>query len=67
MDLEDYKTYKHKAKDMYNILYTNTEVITITNSYVLCSYSKLSDESKQAIKRLFINNNDGGVINTTIN
>jgi len=58
MDLEDYKTYKHKAQDIYNILYTNKEVITITNSYVLCSYSKLSDESKQAIKRLFINNND---------
>ena len=67
MDLEDYKTYKHKAQDIYNILYTNKEVITITNSYELCSYSKLSDESKQAIKRLFINNNDSGVINTTSN
>ena len=64
MDLEDYKTYKHIAQDIYNILYTNKEVFTITHTHILCSYSRLSNESKQEIKRLFINNNDGGVINT---
>ncbi len=58
MDLEDYKTYKHKAQDIYNILYTNKEVITITNSYILCSYSKLSIKSKDAINKLLDTNND---------
>ncbi len=58
MDLEDYKTYKHKAQDIYNILYYNNEKYTVTNSYILCSYSKLSIKSKDAINKLLDRNND---------
>ena len=65
MDLENYKSYKHLSQEIYNILYTNKEVFTITHTHILCSYSRLSNESKRAIERLFIvNNNDGIVINT---
>ncbi len=67
MDINNYKTYKHIAQDIYNILYTNKEVFTITHTHILCSYSRLSNESKQEIKRLFINNNDSINNHTTIN
>ncbi len=58
IDIYNYKSYKHLSQEIYNILYTNKEVFTITHTHILCSYSRLSNESKQEIKRLFINNND---------
>jgi len=68
MDIYNYKTYKHIAQEIYNILYNNKEIFTITDTYILCSYSRLSDKSKYEIERLFIvNNNDDIIINTTIN
>ncbi len=67
MDINNYKTYKHIAQDIYNILYTNKEVFTITHTHILCSYSRLSNESKQEIKRMFINNNDSINNHTAIN
>ena len=68
MDIYNYKTYKFVAQEIYNILYNNKEIFTITDTYILCSYSRLSDKSKYEIERLFIvNNNDDIIINTTIN
>ena len=68
MDIYNYKTYKHIAQDIYNILYLNKEKITITDTYILCSFGRLSDKSKYEIERLFIvNNNDSIIINTAIN
>ena len=68
IDIYNYKSYKHLSNQIYEILYRNREVYTITNTYILCSYSKLSQRSKDEIECLFIvNNNDSGVINTTSN
>ena len=68
MDIYNYKTYKFVAQEIYNILYNNKEIFTITDTYILCSYSRLSDKSKYEIERLFIvNNNDSIIINTAIN
>ena len=68
MDIYNYKTYKFVAQEIYNILYNNKEIFTITDTYILCSYSRLSDKSKYEIERLFIvNSNDSIIINTAIN
>ncbi len=68
LDIYNYKSYKHLSNQIYEILYRNQEKYTVTNTYILCSYSKLSQRSKDEIECLFIvNNNDGGVINTTSN
>ena len=68
MDIYNYKTYKHIAQEIYNILYNNKEIFTITDTYILCSFGRLSDKSKYEIERLFIvNNNDSIIINTAIN
>ncbi len=67
MDLENYKSYKHLSQEIYNILYTNKEVFTITQTHILCSYSRLSNESKRAIERLFIVNNNDSINNNTAN
>jgi len=67
MDLENYKSYKHIAQDIYNILYRNQEKITITHTHILCSYSRLSDKSKYEIGRLFIVNNNDSINDHTAN
>ena len=67
IDIYNYKTYKHLSKEIYNILYRNQEKITITNSYILCSYSKLSQRSKDEIECLFITHNNDGINNNTSN
>ena len=67
MDLENYKSYKHIAQDIYNILYTNKEIFTITHTHILCSYSRLSDKSKYEIGRLFIVNNNDSINDHTAN
>ena len=67
-DIYNYNTYKHIAQEIYNILYNNKEIFTITDTYILCSYSRLSDKSKYESERLFIvNSNDSIIINTAIN
>ncbi len=58
IDIYNYKTYKHLSQEIYNILYYNNEKYTVTNSYILCSYSKLSIKSKDAINKLLDTNND---------
>ena len=65
MDIYNYKTYKFVAQEIYNILYNNKEIFTITDTYILCSYSRLSDKSKYEIERLFIVNNNDGIDNHT--
>jgi hypothetical protein len=67
MDIYNYKTYKHIAQDIYNILYINKEIFTITDTYILCSYSKLSQRSKDEIECLFITHNNDGINNNTSN
>ena len=68
MDIYNYKTYKFVAQEIYNILYNNKEIVTITDTYILCSFGRLSDKSKYEIERLFIvNSNDSIIINTAIN
>ncbi len=52
LDIYNYKSYKHLSQEIYNILYYNNEKYTVTNSYILCSYSKLSIKSKDAINKL---------------
>ena len=54
----NYKSYKHLSQEIYNILYRNQEKYTVTNSYILCSYSKLSQRSKDEINKLLDTNND---------
>ncbi len=51
IDIYNYKTYKHLSQEIYNILYYNNEKYTVTNSYILCSYRKLSIKSKDAINK----------------
>ena len=58
IDIYNYKTYKHLSKEIYNILYKNNEKYTVTNTYILCSYSKLSIKSKDEINNLFITHNN---------
>ncbi len=67
IDIYNYKTYKHLSQEIYNILYYNNEKITITNSYILCSYSKLTQRSKDAIECLFITHNNACNNNNTTN
>ena len=65
IDINDHKTYKHLSNNIYEILYRNQEKYTVTNTYILCSYSKLSQRSKDEIERLFIaHNNDDNNCNT---
>ena len=66
IDIYNYKTYKHLSKEIYNILYKNNEKITITNTYILCSYSKLSQRSKDEIECLFITHNNDSINNNTV-
>ncbi len=58
IDIYNYKSYKHLSQEIYNILYYNNEKYTVTNSYILCSYSKLSIKSKNEINDLFITHNN---------
>ena len=59
IDINDHKSYKHLSNLIYEILYRNREKYTVTNTYILCSYSKLSIKSKDDIQQLFIaHNND---------
>ena len=67
IDIYNYKTYKHLSNLIYEILYRNQEKITITNSYILCSYSKLSIKSKDEINKLFITHNNDAINNNTSN
>ncbi len=67
IDINDHKTYKHLSQEIYNILYINKEKYTVTNSYILCSYSKLSQRSKDAIECLFITHNNDSACDYTAN
>ena len=67
IDIYNYKTYKHLSNLIYEILYKNNEKYTVTNTYILCSYSKLSIKSKDEIERLFIAHNNDGINNNTSN
>ena len=67
IDIYNYKTYKHLSKEIYNILYRNQEKYTVTNTYILCSYSKLSQRSKDDIQQLFITHNNDAINNNTSN
>ncbi len=58
LDIYNYKSYKHLSNQIYEILYRNQEKYTVTNTYILCSYSKLSQRSKDAINKLLDTNND---------
>ena len=58
IDIYNYKSYKHLSQEIYNILYRNQEKYTVTNTYILCSYSKLSQRSKDEINKLLDTNND---------
>ena len=65
IDINNNKSYKHLSNLIYDILYRNQEKYTVTNTYILCSYSKLSQRSKDEIERLFIaHNNDDNNCNT---
>jgi len=67
IDINDHKTYKHLSNLIYEILYKNNEKYTVTNTYILCSYSKLSQRSKDAIECLFITHNNDGACDYTSN
>ena len=67
IDIYNYKTYKQLSQEIYNILYINKEKYTVTNSYILCSYSKLSQRSKDAINKLFITHNNNSACDYTTN
>ncbi len=58
IDINNHKSYKHLSNLIYEILYRNQEKYTVTNTYILCSYSKLSQRSKDAINKLLDTNND---------
>ena len=58
IDINDHKSYKHLSNLIYEILYRNREKYTVTNTYILCSYSKLSIKSKDEINNLFITHNN---------
>ena len=58
IDIYNYKTYKHLSNLIYEILCRNQEKYTVTNTYILCSYSKLSSKSKNEINDLFITHNN---------
>ena len=58
IDINDHKSYKHLSNLIYEILYKNNEKYTVTNTYILCSYSKLSIKSKHEINNLFITHNN---------
>ena len=58
IDINDHKSYKHLSNLIYEILYKNNEKYTVTNTYILCSYSKLSIKSKDEINNLFITHNN---------
>ena len=58
IDINDHKSYKHLSNLIYEILYRNREKYTVTNTYILCSYSKLSQRSKDEIECLFITHNN---------
>ena len=68
MDLEpnlnNYKTYKHKAQDIYDILVKNKIKFTITNTHLLCNYSTLDDQTKYEIQQLFTHSNDNNNTDT---
>ncbi len=67
ININDHKTYKHLSQEIYNILFKNNEIYTVTNSYILCSYSKLTQRSKDAIECLFITHNNACINNNTSN
>ncbi len=67
IDINDHKSYKHLSQEIYNRLYINKEKYTVTNSYILCSYSKLSIKSKDEINKLFIAHNNDSAYNYTSN
>ena len=66
IDIYNYKTYKHLSNLIYEILYRNREKYTVTNTYILCSYSKLSQRSKDDIQQLFITHNNDCACNHTV-
>ena len=66
LDLNDYKTYRHKSQDIYNILVKNNIKFTITNTHLLCNYSTLDEKTKNEINKLFTNNNDNNNIDSPI-
>ena len=65
IDINDHKSYKHLSNLIYEILYKNNEKYTVTNTYILCSYSKLSQRSKDEIECLFITHNNDSACNHT--
>ena len=65
IDINDHKSYKHLSNLIYEILYKNNEKYTVTNTYILCSYSKLSQRSKDEIECLFITHNNDSCNNTS--
>ena len=67
ININDHKSYKHLSNLIYEILYRNQEKYTVTNTYILCSYSKLSQRSKDDIQQLFIAHNNDGINNNTSN
>ena len=66
IDINDHKSYKHLSNLIYEILYKNNEKYTVTNTYILCSYSKLSIKSKDEINKLFITHNNDSACNHTV-
>jgi hypothetical protein len=66
LDLNNYKTYKHKAQEIYNILVKNNIKFTITHTHLLCNYSTLDEKTKNEIQQLFTHNNDNNNIDTII-
>ena len=65
IDINNHKSYKHLSNLIYEILYKNKEKYTVTNTYILCSYSKLSSQSKDEINKLFIAHNNDSACNHT--
>ena len=54
-----------RALSISKILYRNKEKYTVTNTYILCSYSKLSQRIKDEIECLFIAHNNDDINNHT--
>jgi len=67
LDFNNYKTYKHKAQDIYNILVKNNCKFTITNTHLLCNFSLLDEKTKNEINKLFTIDNNNIDYDNTIN
>jgi len=66
INISNYKTYKHIAQDIYNILVANDERIDINTHYALCNYNKLKPKTKQQLNELITNRSNQIINNDTI-